>query len=229
MSATILAIDTTTDVCSAALAVGSKIYARKILAPREHAQRILGLVEALLVETDLEIKQLDAIAYGCGPGSFTGLRIAAGVVQGLAFGGDVPVLPISSLRSIALMTQQQFKTDYVMAALDARQHEVYWGLYKADGEALMTLEGEEMVLPPSSVPLPENVSDWVGAGPGWEAYQGILTERVGDEKFVMYEDIMPEAEAIVQLALRDFEQGKALPAYEALPTYVRNNVAEPKR
>ncbi len=223
MSATILAIDTTTDVCSAALAKGSEIYARKILAPREHAQRILGLVEALLIETDLEVKQLDAIAYGCGPGSFTGLRIAAGVVQGLAFGGDVPVLPISSLRSIALMANQQFKTDYVMAALDARQHEVYWGLYKTDPQQLMALEGEELVLPPGEVPLPDDVSQWVGAGPGWAAYQGVLTEHVGKD-IIVYEDIMPEAEAVVQLALRDFADGKALPADKALPTYIRNKV-----
>jgi tRNA threonylcarbamoyladenosine biosynthesis protein TsaB len=223
MTATILAIDTTTDVCSAALAKGNQIYARKILAPREHAQRILGLVEALLIETDLSIKQLDAIAYGCGPGSFTGLRIAAGVVQGLAYAAGVPVIPISSLRSIALLTQQQFQTDLVMAALDARQHEVYWGMYKADAEQLMALQGQELVLPPSEVPLPDNVTEWVGAGPGWQAYQGILNERL-EYEVSTFEDIVPEAEAVVQLALRDYAAGKMLPVEKALPTYIRDDV-----
>lgn len=224
MTATILAIDTTTDLCSAALSKGGQIYSRKVAAPREHAQRLLSLVDGLLVEAELSLDKLDAIAFGCGPGSFTGIRIATSVAQGLAFGAGVPVVPISTLRAIAWVTAQQFDAKKVMVALDARQHEVYWGLYQQDKKHLMKLHGDESVCPPNAVNLPRNLTQWVGAGPGWQAYLGPLTERTGDLQQAFYEDILPEAEAIVQLALVDFAHGLAVPADEAHPTYLRNKV-----
>lgn len=224
MTATILAIDTTTDLCSAALSKGGQIYSRKVAAPREHAQRLLMLIDALLVEAGVTLSKLDAVAFGCGPGSFTGIRIATGIAQGLAFGAGVPVVPVSTLRAIAWVTAQQFEVKKVMTALDARQHEVYWGLYERDKTHLMKLHGEEGVYAPSLVPIPKLLTHWVGAGAGWQAYLGPLTEVTGDKQQAIYEDILPEAEAIVQLALVDFAHGLAIPADQAHPTYLRNKV-----
>lgn len=224
MTAKILAIDTTTEYCSAALALNGQIYARKIHAPREHAQRILGLIDSLLLATECTLKDMDALAFGCGPGSFTGLRIATGVIQGLALGADLPVLPISSLRSMALMAATETGEKRVMAALDARQHEVYWGLYTACDDELMRLEGKECVSTPLAVPLPKRLGDWIGAGPGWQAYQGELAERTQGKQKAIYEDFHPQAQAVVELALRDYALGKAKPAHEAMPAYVRDQV-----
>lgn len=226
MTATILAIDTTTDICSAALSLKGQIYSRKIAVPREHAQKLLSLVDALFNETELTVNDLDAIAFGCGPGSFTGLRIASAITQGLAFAANVPVIPVSTLRAIAFLCSQQFEADKVMAALDARQHEVYWGCFEKDTKSLMKLSGEESVVAPSAVTLPKKVEDWAGAGPGWNAYLGPLTERTQDKQKAIFEDIMPEAEAILQLALKDFEAGLHVPAEQALPTYIRNKVVQ---
>jgi tRNA threonylcarbamoyladenosine biosynthesis protein TsaB len=224
MTHTILAIDTTTDLCSAALSTGGEIYSRKVALPREHAQRLLGLIDVLMVEAGVTLKQLDAVAFGCGPGSFTGIRIATSIAQGLAFGAGVPVVPVSTLRAIAWVASQQFNAKKVMAALDARQHEVYWGLYKQDKTFLMKLHTQEGVYAPNAVPLPKLLPQWIGAGPGWRAYLGALTAHTQDKQLALYEDILPEAEAIVQLALVDFAQGLAIPADQAHPTYLRNRV-----
>jgi tRNA threonylcarbamoyladenosine biosynthesis protein TsaB len=220
----ILAIDTTTDVCSAALSKGGQIYSRKVAMPREHAQRLLGLIDGLMLEAAVSLHDLDAIAFGCGPGSFTGIRIATSIAQGLAFGAGLPVVPISTLRAIAWMTVQQFDAQKVMVALDARQHEVYWGCYVEDKQQLMKLQGEEGVYAPDAVPLPKNLTHWVGAGPGWQAYQGLLTAHTENKQQAFYEDILPEAEAIVQLALVDFAHGLAIPADQAHPTYLRHKI-----
>jgi tRNA threonylcarbamoyladenosine biosynthesis protein TsaB len=224
MTHTILAIDTTTDLCSAALSKGGAIYSRKVAMPREHAQRLLGLVDAMMIEAGVTLSQLDAVAFGCGPGSFTGIRIATSIAQGLAFGAGVPVVPISTLRTIAWITAQQFDAKKVMVALDARQHEVYWGLYEQDKTSLMKLRGEEGVYAPDAVPLPKLLTHWVGAGPGWQAYLGPLTAHTADKQQALYEDILPEAEAIVQLALVDYAHGLAISPELAHPTYLRNKV-----
>lgn len=224
MIPTILAIDTTTDLCSAALSKGGQIYSRKVALPREHAQRLLGLVDALLEEAQIGLNELDAVAFGCGPGSFTGIRIATSIAQGLAFGAGVPVVPISTLRAIAWVTAQQFDAKKIMVALDARQHEVYWGLYEEDKKHLMKLHGKEAICAPDAVPLPKLLTHWVGAGPGWQAYLGPLTARTENKQQAFYEDILPEAEAIAQLALVDFAHGLAISPQQAHPTYLRHKI-----
>lgn len=224
MTQHILAIDTTTDLCSAAIASGKQIYARSMIAPKLQAQKMLGLVEGLLNETGLLLTQLDAIAFGAGPGSFTGLRIACGIAQGLAFGADLPVIPVSSLRTIAWMAHQQSQADYIMAAIDARQHEIYWGLYKYDSKLLMKLQGEELVLAPALAPLPKKLECWTGVGSGWKIYRDELVAQTGDAQKEIYEQISPEAEALIQLACNDFNHKTCLPAHLAVPDYVRNQV-----
>lgn len=195
LTATLLAIDTTSDLCSAALSKGGQIYSRKVAAPREHAQRLLSLIDGLLLEAELTLKDLNAIAFGCGPGSFTGIRIATGVAQGLAFGAEVPLVPVSTLRAIAWQIAQQSHAEEVMAVIDARQHEVYWGVYRRDPQVLMKLVDQERVSPHQDVSLPQ----------GWQ-------------------DIKPEAEAIVQLAMADYALGLAVSPELAHPAYVRNEV-----
>jgi len=152
------------------------------------------------------------------------LRIAAAITQGLAFGAKVPVIPVSTLRAIAFLCSEQFKTKKVMAALDARKNEVYWGLFESDPETLMKLKGDEVVCAPSDVPLPKSVKAWTGAGPGWSAYFGDLTCTTKDAQAGIYEDILPEAEAILQLGLKDYALGLHLPPEQALPTCIRNQV-----
>jgi tRNA threonylcarbamoyladenosine biosynthesis protein TsaB len=226
MTQHILAIDTTAELCSAAIASGNKVYARTLIAPKLQAQKMLSLIEGLLTETGLAVNQLDAIAFGAGPGSFTGLRVACGIAQGLAFGADLPVIPISSLRTIAWMVHQQNQADHVMAALDARQHQIYWGLYKYDPKLLMKLQGDEVVVSPGLAPLPKKIETWVGAGSGWKAYRDELIQHTGDQQFAVHEELLPEAEALVELACNDFNHKAGLPAHMAKPEYVRNKVVD---
>ncbi len=144
----ILAIDTSGEACSAALLTETGLHQRLTLEPRRHADLILGLAEGLLKEADLKLRELDALAFGRGPGSFTGVRIAAAVVQGLAFGADLPVLPVSTLAGLAQGQHRRQGARKCLAALDARMGEVYWGRYILDNQGLMRLDGEEAVTTP---------------------------------------------------------------------------------
>ena len=140
----LLALETATEACSAALAVDGDIRERFEVAPRGHSELILPMVDELMAEADISIEQVDAIAFGRGPGAFTGLRIAVGVTQGIAFGADLPVVPVSTLAALA----QGSESNSVLAAIDARMDEVYWGAYQRSSAGLMTLCGEEAVIPP---------------------------------------------------------------------------------
>jgi tRNA threonylcarbamoyladenosine biosynthesis protein TsaB len=130
----LLALDTATEACSAAVWVDGTVLERYELAPRRHAALILPMIEAVLAEANLSPLQLDAIAFGRGPGAFTGVRIAVGIAQGIAFAADLPVIPISTLAALALGAAQETGYSRIAAALDARMGEVYWGVYAvADG------------------------------------------------------------------------------------------------
>jgi tRNA threonylcarbamoyladenosine biosynthesis protein TsaB len=220
----ILALDATAEQCSAALLIKGQIISRSQHAPRDHTQMLLSFVDTLLKEAQITLEQLDAIAFGAGPGSFTGIRIAAAMVQGLAFGASKPVIPISSLRAVAYETYERVGAKSVMAALDARKSEVYWGLYEWDKKAGMLLQGEETVVSPSDAHLPKGLSHWVGAGSGFHAYKELLKEHTQDREAAVYGDILPEAQAIAKLAAFDLARGLTVPAEQALPTYVRNNI-----
>ncbi len=218
----LLALDATSEQCSAALSVNGLILSRSLHAPREHTQMLLAFVDSLLQEAQITLNDLDAIAFGAGPGSFTGIRIAAAMVQGLAFGAQKPVLPISSLRAIAYGAFERTGDIRVAVALDARKSEVYWGLYQWDEAAGMLLQGEESVVAPNLAPYPTDSSEWIGAGNGFHEYAASFQARPALK--AVYPDIMPQAAAIVRLAALDFSQGKAVSAERALPTYVRDNV-----
>ncbi|MFI4957408.1 MAG: tRNA (adenosine(37)-N6)-threonylcarbamoyltransferase complex dimerization subunit type 1 TsaB [Gammaproteobacteria bacterium] len=220
----ILALDATSEQCSAAILIDGQIISRSQHAPRDHTQMLLSFIDGLLKEAQTTLQQLDAIAFGAGPGSFTGIRIAAAMVQGLAFGASKPVIPISSLRAVAYECYERAGAKSVMAALDARKSEVYWGLYMWDEKAGMLLQGDETVVAPGNAHLPKGLSHWVGAGIGFHAYADALKEHTQGREAGVYPDILPEAQAIAKLAAFDFARGLAVSAEQAIPVYVRNNI-----
>ena len=220
----ILALDTSTEACSAALLIGAEVREQFKLAPREHAQLILPMVDALLAEAGLSLSQLDAIAFGCGPGSFTGLRIAAGVAQGFAFGANLPVLPISTLAALAQGVYSDLSATRVLAALDARMSEVYWGVYQINNAGVMELYGAEQVCAPDKVVLPLD-GEWVGAGSGWKEYGTALRECCGTLVHTVMPERLPRARDIALLGVVALQRGLAVNAEQALPVYLRNQVA----
>ncbi len=227
----ILAVDTATEACSAALSIDGEIIAKYQLAPREHTQLILQMVDSLLRQADISISSLDALAFGRGPGSFTGVRIATGVIQGLAFASDLPVVPISTLASIAQLVAEEHQHKSVIAGIDARMGEVYWGCYQMANNGLMTLQGSEQVSAPERLELADAGSeevetDWVGAGTAWGTYHEALSLTPGHQLSDTYADYLPHSHSIVQLAVFDYQQGLAVDAARAQPVYLRNNVAK---
>lgn len=228
-SVKLLALDTSTESCSAALLVGDRITDRYEVAPRRHGELILPMVDDLLREAGITLRDLDALAFGRGPGAFTGVRIAAGVIQGLAFGAGKPVVPVSSLAALAqgVATGRPAGT-LIMSAFDARMGEVYWGTYRLGGDGLVTLVDEEQVAKPEAVQIPGG-TDWevcprvIAVGTGWHTYQQELRARCGaDIEFIPDRD--PHARDVLTLARRDFAAGRAVPAEEAQPVYLRNKV-----
>jgi len=221
----LLALDTATEACSAALYIDGEINAKFQLAPREHTQLILKMIEGLLADAELSVAALDAIAFGRGPGSFSGVRIATGVTHGLAFAADLPVVPISTLASIAQSTYNQQHTENVVAGIDARMGGVYWGCYQLADNGLMKLLGEEQVSPPEAMQLP-NEQAWCGSGSAWKSYADQLNQQLGSALSFSFEHYLPHSASIVELAAYEFAQGNAVDAAQAQPVYLRNDVAK---
>jgi tRNA threonylcarbamoyladenosine biosynthesis protein TsaB len=215
----LLAIDTATDACSAALAIDGEVQERFEVAPRAHTELILPMIDELLAEADIAVSQLDAMAFGRGPGAFTGVRIAVGVTQGIAFGVDLPVVPVSTLATVA----QGVEADRVLVALDARMDEVYWGAYQRNGAGLMELVGKECVSAPDAVPLPEG-EGWLAAGAGWAAYEDSLMGRCAGQIVAKEEVCFPHARDVAVLGSAGFAAGQAVAAEQALPVYLRDKV-----
>ncbi len=242
----ILAIDTATEACSAALYIDDEVSDKNItsqyrLAPREHSRLILKMIDDLLTQAGLSVSSIDAIAFGQGPGSFMGLRIAAGVVQGIAFAHDIPVIPVSTLKAIAQRAYEDTGSEHVLAAIDARMDEVYWAVYTLKDQQ-WHLHGDECVISPDKVFLPEIAGDvtWVGAGTGWASYKDRLLQAAICQKGelptgkggspeglpTILPDCLPSAEVIAKLAVDDFKSGNTISAAEAIPVYLRNDVAK---
>lgn len=216
----LLALDTSTEACSAALLVDNQVYERFEINPRGHSEFILNMFDALLAEAGISLSTIDALAFGRGPGSFTGVRIGAGVAQGIAFAHDLPVVPISSLAALA----QASGAKKSLAAIDARMGEVYWGGYEQGKEGLVALTGIECVCAPQKVPLVTG-DDWFGVGSGWGAYGSILCTHLGGIISGWEAEYYPRASATAQLGAAAFARGEAVAAEEAQPVYLRNNVA----
>lgn len=214
----ILALDAVTEACSAALSLDGEILERYTIAPREHTRLILPMVDELLREAELSLADLDLIAFDRGPGSFTGIRVTLSVVQGLAFATDLPVLPVSSLAALARGVCHQDSTGPVLALIDARMGELYWGYYQCQ-DGSVQLQGEEGVAPLSAIPI-EAGCRVVGSGVsacGEQLRQLGIGELIEDEA-LRY----PRAAVVAELAAT--MPGQAGPVDLAQPIYLRNKV-----
>ncbi len=219
----ILAIDTATEACSCALAVNGEIQDRSVIAPRQHTSLILPMADELLAEAGLKPTQLDCLAFGRGPGSFTGLRIACGIAQGIAFAADIPVVPISSLATLAQAVYTEHGADKVLAAIDARMSEIYWGRYIIAGNGIMCCDGTEIVCSADEISLPTE-GNWYGVGSGWLTYADRLTTKLGEIVQGYQGAKYPQARAMIPLAIAAFQTGQTIDAENALPVYLRNKV-----
>ena len=223
----ILSIDTSTEACSAALVAEGVILERFEIAPSKHSDLILPMIDSLLNEAGYKVSQLDAIAFSCGPGSFTGLRIAAGVVQGIAMGADLPVIPVSTLTALARYAFEEKNELNVIAALDARMNEVYWSIVRYDKQGQIIHTGAEVVCLPAQVTVPDE-GEWFGVGPGWTRYAGEMRNGSGNKHLRWAENVYPQARYIASIAANDFAQGKLVAPEQAVPVYLRDNVAKVK-
>lgn len=225
MSARILALDTATEACSVALLLDGVVDAHFELCAREHTQRILPMVEAMLTRHQVALSQLDALAFGRGPGSFTGVRIAIGMAQGLAFGAGLPLLGVSTLMTMAEAAWQRHGATRVLAAIDARMGEVYWAEYQRAEDGQWQGEATEAVLKPEAAlaRMQQLSGDWITVGTGWAAWPNLTAES---SLTLQASDItLPAAEAMLPLAQQLWQQGAALPPEQAEPAYLRNQVA----
>ena len=214
----IIAIETSTELASAALLLGDQILTRELSGVQTHSQTVLPMLQSLLAQAGISLAQCDAIAFGAGPGSFTGVRTACGVAQGLAFGLDVPALPIVTLLAMAQACRASSDGADVLCVLDARMGEVYWAQYRYAG-GWQTVTEPVLSAPSDVVP----VGRVVACGNGLRAYASWFDAQ--PFAFDARPDCMPHAAQIAQLARIGLAEGQALAARDAQPLYLRNKVA----
>ena len=223
----LLALETSTEACSAALYLDGETQERYQIAPQQHNKLILPMIESLLDEAGLRLQDMDALAFGRGPGSFTGVRIAAGVVQGLAFGADLAIAPVSTLAAMAQEAFAETPDGFAFPCIDARMGEVYWGVYRRGAEGFAELVGAEAVTDAGEVLFPEEA---VGPaiGSGWGAYEAVLKGRLEKRVTGILPGRFPRAAFIARLGAEVFRQGGCVSAENAQPVYLRDKVAKKK-
>ena len=223
----LLGMETASDACSVALAINDEVLERHAVEPRAHGRLLLDMVAELLAETGLTLAALDAMTVGRGPGSFTGVRIAVGAAQGLALGGDLPLVPVSSLAALAQGAMREKGAINVVTAVDARMHEVYWGVWQGDkhGVAVETLS--ERVCAPGEVTLPGG--EWLAVGTGWQAYpdelRAALAAQPGKVRGADGRPQLARARDLLPLARRLLVRGGEFAPEQAVPVYLRDSVA----
>ncbi len=229
--AVILALDSSTDACSVALYANGELSSSFELAAKSHTQRLLPMVDELLAGHGIGLTDLDAIAFGRGPGSFTGLRICVGIVQGLAFGANLPVIPVSTLEAMALgfYRNNPISEQPVMVALDARMNEIYWCAFQPAGQTtgLMKAMGDEAVINPELLveqALPVMPGGFAAVGPGWH-YPAL--QKLAPQSLIL--DVHPSAEDMALIAARLWQEGAMINVLEAEPVYLRDTVSWQKR
>jgi tRNA threonylcarbamoyladenosine biosynthesis protein TsaB len=226
----LLAIDTSTELCSAALLLpGGEVVLRETLTERSHADLILPMVDEVFAEAGLKVRDLDGLAFGRGPGGFTGVRIAAGVIQGLAYGAGLKVAPVSSLAAAAFLATSPATGEAgrgVLVCNDARMNELYWACYRFDSDAPC----EPILLSPERVGPADSVQPAAGvahcAGNGIARYPG-LRARLVSVGLVFHEAVYPRADAVARIGAAMLARGAGVAPAEAVPAYVRDDVARP--
>ena len=226
---TLLALDTSTEACSVALLHRGEITSLDEVAQRTHTKRILPMIDEILNQSGIKLNQVDALVFGRGPGSFTGVRVGAGIEQGLALGADLPVIPISKMAAMAQAAYEQYQAEQVIAAIDARMNEVYFAQFSAQkvrsdfGEFLQWNEiiaeqvcSAEIVLNQ----LNELQEHWVQVGTGWAAYPQLAEAGIGKKSDIA----LPSAQYMLSLAVPLWYKKQVISAVEIEPVYLRNEV-----
>lgn len=215
---TIIALETSSELASAALLHGDQVIAREATGVQNHSQSILPMVQELLRQSGITLAQCDAIAFGAGPGSFTGVRTACGVAQGLAFGADKPVVPVVTLLAMAQACRETSGASDVLAVMDARMDEVYWAQYRYR-------DGWQTVVEPTLSPAAAVAAagDVVACGNGLAAYPDAFAHLSG---LLLVPEVRPHAAQVARLARGALAEGKSVTAREAQPIYLRNKVAQ---
>lgn len=224
----ILALETSTDACSVALECDGEMIVDHRLAPQQHAKLLLPMIEGLFAQAGIKAANLDGVAFGCGPGSFTGVRIAAATTQGIAFGADVGVIPVSSLQALAQGAVREHNASHVLATFDARMSEVYWGAYVLGSDGVVQAVQDDCVCAPENVTVPSDVDahEWCLLGSGADQYGDILTAAVGaSTRASIVNDFWPNAQDVLRVALPQARDSAWLSAADALPVYLRDRVA----
>jgi len=219
-----LAVETSTEACSAALYIDGEVQERFEIAPREHTKLILPMIDSLMADAQLKPQQLDALAFSRGPGSFTGVRISTGIIQGIALGADLPVVPVSTLAAIAHHYLKSSTANCAYTAMDARMGEIFWGVYQKDSEGYAELIGEELVTLAENIVFPPQLG--VGIGSGWGVYQQQLSSRLGGLLQSIEVDHLPRASAIIDLGVMGYKKNQAVDVEMAMPVYLRDKVAK---
>lgn len=224
MSRRLLAVDTATEACSVALWQDGQVLERFEVAGRRHTERLLPSLHALLGEAGVAMAQIDGFVCGVGPGSFAGVRIGVGLVKGLALALDRPVVPVSSL---AMLAQAAVATgaERILASIDARMDEVYFGAYARDAEGLAAALQPERVLPPGQLGLLVPTGPWVAVGTGWGRHGRLMEQALGAVPASVDGGALPRAATALQLALPRFLRGDVQAADALSPAYLRDRVA----
>lgn len=215
----ILALDTSTEFCSVALWRDGTVDAREAHAGQRHSELLIPMVDELLGRHGIEVRDLDGIAFGEGPGSFTGLRIGCGVTQGLAFGAGLRVVGVSTLLALA----EAARTERAVCCLDARMGEIYHAAYARSGASWQAVHAPSLCAPADAPPLP--AGSWTGCGSGFGAHRAALERRYDGRLSAIMPEVFPHARDIARLAAGEFEAGRAVAAEQAVPVYLRDRVA----
>ncbi len=220
MNMKILALDTATEACSVALQINDKVISRFEICPQQHSQRLLPMVDEVLSQATIKLNELDALAFGRGPGSFTGVRIATGMVQGLAFGTKLAVAEISTLAAMAQQCFTQTDANICACAIDARMSEVYFAVYERSEQQVIEIVSERVCSPAEAAKHLANVN-FVVAGTGWQAYPE-LTQLLPNETTI--DVLYPAAEFMLPLAFQVVSEQATVSAAEVSPVYLRDKV-----
>ena len=215
----VLALDTSTEYLSLALFLDGEVLARETHAGQRHSELALPLLQVLLADAGVRLNSLDGLAFGRGPGSFTGIRIACGIAQGLALGADLPVVGVSTLLALAAQSEHP----RIIACLDARMSEVYLAAYQREGDDWSEIHAPGLYKTQALPPL-EN-RDWFGMGSGFKVAEGAVRQHYAQQVEQVYEDSYPQAREIALLGAQHLMRGHGVPAWEAVPLYIRDKVA----
>ncbi|MDO9752594.1 tRNA (adenosine(37)-N6)-threonylcarbamoyltransferase complex dimerization subunit type 1 TsaB [Glaesserella parasuis] len=221
MNKTILALDTATEACSVALLHQGKTTFIDELSLRTHTQRILPMVDELLTQAGISVQQIEALAFGRGPGSFTGVRVGVGIAQGLALGAELPVVPVSNLLTMAEEAYQTLNVNSVIALIDARMNEVYFAQFERTEQGWQTQVAEQVCSPEKAIAQMQLIENTVVVGTGWAAYPQFEQANLAVK---VTEITLPSAKYMLSLAIEKVVQGKVQSAFDIEPVYLRNEV-----